>query len=192
MQVVRSFYGVLFLFFLLFTSNQSLAQDTKNPKEVGKNDSSETKLRISIPISSLPKGELKIDQFKATENGVSQVIDSLKNPDQSISYGLIIDTSGSMRPRLPDLKILGISLINHLSEKDEMAIASLKIEAELIHKLSSSKVFLTDALNELYTGGGTSLFDGITVVSEYLKKASTKRAQDYHRSHRRRRRKKHC
>lgn len=174
MQIVRSLFGFLFLFFFCLTSSQSLAQNSKDSKKSGKNDYPETKLRISIPIPSQAKSELKREQFKIVEDGISQGIDSLENLNQSTSYGLVLDTSGSMRTRLTELKILSFSLINQLREKDEMAIASLKMESELVHALSSDKVSLTKSLSDLYTGGGTAIYDGIIATSDYLKENSKK------------------
>ena len=132
-------FGVVFLFFFFLTSNQSLAQSSKNPKESGKNDSAENKLRISIPVPAPAKGELKREQFKITEDGFPQAIASLEKPNQSVSYGLIIDTSGSMQFRLPELELLARSLINQLSDKDEMALATSKSKEVLLCDLNSRK-----------------------------------------------------
>ena len=175
MQAIRSMFGVVFLFFFFLTSNQSLAQSSKNPKESGKNDSAENKLRISISVPAPAKGELKREQFKITEDGFPQAIASLEKPNQSVGYGLIIDTSGSMQFRLPELELLARSLINQLSDKDEMALATSKSKDGLLCGLGSNKDSLTDCLRNLYAGGDdVSLFDGIVGVADYLKETSKK------------------
>ena len=169
MQFSRPIFWVLFL---LFLSNHIFAQNSKTPKEKEKNLYPETRLRISIPLSIETNTDLNPQKIKISEDTSPFAVASIAKPNQSISYGLVLDTSGSMRTNIVPLKIVAFSLINHLRGNDDLMMEMLKAEGELLHPLSVDKGSLTKSLSDLYTGGGTSLFDGIIAAADYIQENS--------------------
>ena len=172
MPFYRQLSGLFCLLFLSLITSQVLAQSPKSPKNREKDEYPETRLRISIPLSAQTNSDLNPQKIKISEDTFPFAVASIGKLNQFISYGLVLDTSGSMRTNIVPLKIVAFSLINHLQGTDDLMMEMLKAEAELLHPLSTDKVSLAKSLSDLYTGGGTSLFDGIIAAADYTQEIS--------------------
>jgi Ca-activated chloride channel homolog len=124
-----------------------------------------------IDRNNRPIGNVRQDELQVFENGVPQPIFSFTREEVPISYGLAIDTSGSLRQQLPQVLEAGKTIIDSNKPGDETFlvrfISSDKIEQVL--DFTSNKEELIDSLDNLYTEGGqTAIIDAVYVTSEHV------------------------
>ncbi|HKQ52950.1 MAG TPA: VWA domain-containing protein [Pyrinomonadaceae bacterium] len=124
-----------------------------------------------IDRNNRPVGNVRQDEFQVFENGVPQPIFSFSREEVPISYGLAIDTSGSLRAQLPQVLEAGKVIIDSNKVGDETFlvrfISSDKIEQVL--DFTSNKEELIDSLDTFYTEGGqTAIIDAVYVTSEHV------------------------
>src|SRR5215211_3830796 len=65
-----------------------------------------------IDRNNRPVGDVRQEEFEVFENGVPQPIFSFSKEEVPVSYGLAIDTSGSLRQQLPQVIEAGKTIIN--------------------------------------------------------------------------------
>ena len=122
--------------------------------------------RNNRPINNVPPGD-----FKVFEDGVPQKIESFTREEVPISYGLAVDTSGSLRSQLQSVIDAGKTIINANKSGDETFlvrfISSDKIET--VQDFTNSKDSLMDALDSLYVEGGqTAIIDAVYLSAEHV------------------------
>ena len=124
-----------------------------------------------IDRNNRPIGDVKQDEFRIFENGVLQPIFSFSREEVPVSYGLAIDTSGSLRSQLASVIEAGKVIINSNKPSDETFlvrfISSDKIEQ--VQDFTSSKDDLLDSLDTFYVEGGqTAIVDAVYVSAEHV------------------------
>lgn len=122
--------------------------------------------RTNRPIDNVRENEMHV-----FENGVEQPIESFSREEVPISYGLAVDTSGSLRTQLQSVIDAGKSIINTNKPGDETFlvrfISSDKIET--VQDFTSKQDLLIDALDSLYVEGGqTAVIDAVYLSAERL------------------------
>jgi Ca-activated chloride channel family protein len=122
-----------------------------------------------------PVFDLKKEDFSVYEDKVKQEIADVLREEVPVSFGLVVDTSGSMRGRLQQVSDAALLLVKTMREKDEAFVASFKAEPELVQDFTSDRRDLEDALNELYSSGGTSLLDAIIATADYAQQKAKQR-----------------
>src|SRR5215468_2652218 len=120
-----------------------------------------------IDQNNTPVMNLKKEDFSVYEDKVKQTIESVSREEVPVSFGLAIDTSGSMKSKLQSVSDAAVSLIKQMRRDDEAFVASFKAEAELVQEFTDDKRELEDAIGELYTSGGTALLDAIIATADY-------------------------
>ena len=120
-----------------------------------------------IDQGSNPVFNLTKDDFTVYEDKVKQEIESVSREEVPVSFGLVIDTSGSMRTKLQTVSEAALSLIKGMRTDDEGFVAQFKAEPELVQDFTRDRRELEDALGEIYTGGGTALLDAIIATADY-------------------------
>ncbi|MDQ3819770.1 MAG: VWA domain-containing protein, partial [Acidobacteriota bacterium] len=118
-----------------------------------------------------PIGDISQNEIHVFENGVPQPIFYFSKEEVPISYGLAIDTSGSMRSQLSQVIEAGKTIINTNKPGDETFlvrfISSDKIEEVL--DFTSRKEDLMDAIDTFYIEGGqTAVVDAVYVSAEHV------------------------
>jgi len=125
--------------------------------------------------SNHPIYDLKKDDFTVFEDKVKQEINEVSREEVPVSFGLVIDTSGSMRAKLQQVIDAGLLLVKQMREKDEAFVSSFKAEPELVQDFTADRRDLEDALNELYASGGTALLDAIIATADYSQQKAKQR-----------------
>lgn len=128
-----------------------------------------------IDQSNQPVFDLKKEDFTVFEDKVKQEIQEVTREEVPVSFGLVIDTSGSMRAKLQQVTDASMLLVKQMKEQDEAFVAMFKAEPELVQDFTSDRRDLEDALNELYSSGGTSLLDAIVATSDYAQQKAKQR-----------------
>jgi Ca-activated chloride channel family protein len=122
--------------------------------------------RNNRPINNVPQND-----FHVFEDGVAQTIHSFTREEVPISYGLAVDTSGSLRTQLQSVIDAGKSIINSNKTGDETFlvrfISSDKIET--VQDFTDSKEQLLDGLESFYIEGGqTAIIDAVYLSAEHV------------------------
>jgi Ca-activated chloride channel family protein len=126
--------------------------------------------RNANPIYTLTK-----DDFTVYEDKIKQTIEGVSRAEVPISFGLVIDTSGSMRAKLYPVSDAALRLIKQMRPEDEAFLAQFKIESELVKDFTQDQRELEDAIGELYTSGGTALLNAIIASSDYAQEKGRRR-----------------
>jgi len=122
--------------------------------------------RNNRPIDNLPQGD-----FHVFEDGVLQPITSFTREEVPISYGLAVDTSGSLRSQLTSVIDAGKTIINSNKPGDETFlvrfISSDKIET--VQDFTANKEALIDGIDGFYVEGGqTAVIDAVYLSAEHV------------------------
>lgn len=151
-------------------------QQSLDPEGTIRVDTEEVVLDVTVTDqTNLPVFDLKREDFTVYEDKVKQEISSVRREEVPVSFGLVIDTSGSMRARLQQVAESGLQLVKQMRENDEAFVASFKTEPELTQEFTHDRRDLEDALNELYSSGGTALLDAIVATSDYAQQKAKQR-----------------
>ncbi len=125
-----------------------------------------------------PIFDVKKEDFTVFEDKIKQTIDSISREEVPLSFGVVIDTSGSMRAKLQTVSDAALDLIKQMRADDEAFLSQFKAEPELVQDFTSDKRELEEALGELFTSGGTALLDAIIATADYAQeKANTRDGQ---------------
>jgi len=129
-----------------------------------------------IDRNNRPIDNVRENDFHVFEDGVLQPIESFTREEIPISYGLAVDTSGSLRSQLQAVIDAGKTIVNSNKSGDETFlvrfISSDKIET--VQDFTPNKDLLMDGLDSLYVEGGqTAIIDAVYLsaerVAEYKK-----------------------
>jgi len=149
---------------------------TLNRDEVFNIDTDLVLLDVTVvDQNNTPIMNLKKEDFIVYEDKVKQTVDNVSREEVPVSFGLVIDTSGSMRTKLQTVSDASVSLIKQMRVDDEAFVASFKAEPELVQDFTSDRRELEDAISELYTSGGTALLDAIIATADYAQEKGKRR-----------------
>ena len=119
-------------------------------------------------VTGLPK-----DAFKIYEDGKLQNITQFENGDVPVTVGLVIDESGSMRPKRPDVITAALEFIHDSNPLDEMFVVNFNEKAKLglprDVPFSDKVPQLRAALFQGIPEGRTALYDAIELALQHLK-----------------------
>jgi Ca-activated chloride channel homolog len=124
-----------------------------------------------IDRNNKPINNVRQDEFHVFEDGVAQPIETVSREEVPISYGLAVDTSGSLRTQLTSVIDAGKTIINANRPGDETFlvrfISSDKIET--VQDFTANKEALIDGIDGLYVEGGqTSVIDAVYLSAEHV------------------------
>lgn len=148
----------------------------QKPKPVNEQDPAES-IRIDTELVQLdlrvldkrlsPVYGLTKDDFTVLEDQVKQTIESVSSEEVPLSFGIAVDTSGSMRTRLQAVIEAAQVLIKQIRPEDQAFLVQFKTEVKFVQDFTADQKKLDDALGELYCSGGTALLDAIIETSTH-------------------------
>jgi Ca-activated chloride channel homolog len=121
------------------------------------------------PVSGLSK-----ENFRVYEDKVPQQIESFSHEDVPVTVGLVIDNSGSMRPKRPDVIAAALAFVRSSNPEDQIFVVnfnehvSLGLPANI--SFTNNAVQLEAALSNHVATGMTALYNAIAVGLEQLQK----------------------
>ncbi|MDA2932991.1 VWA domain-containing protein [Acidobacteria bacterium AH-259-D05] len=112
--------------------------------------------------------DLTKEDFQIYEDGVLQVVTNFtQQTDLPLTIGLCVDTSSSVRLKLPFEKEAAIDFLYAVMRpSDKVLLVEFDTGVTLIHDFTSNPNDLVREINQLKAGGGTSLYDAIYLVAE--------------------------
>ena len=118
-----------------------------------------------------PITDLTRNDFKVFEDGQPQKITSFRNEDIPVALGIVIDNSGSMRDKRPQVNAAAINLVQSSNPQDQVFVVNFNEEYFLDQDYTGSVPKLKDALERIESRGGTALYDAVVASSDHLKKS---------------------
>jgi VWFA-related protein len=121
------------------------------------------------PISGLGK-----ENFQVFEDKVLQPIESFSHEDVPVTIGLVIDNSGSMRPKHADVTVAALAFVRSSNPDDQIFVVnfnehvSMGLPANV--PFTNNAAQLETALTKNAMTGMTALYDAIAVALEQLQK----------------------
>jgi VWFA-related protein len=121
-----------------------------------------------------PVSGLSQENFQVYENKVLQPIESFSHEDVPVTIGLVIDNSGSMRPKRSDVIAAALAFARSSNPEDQIFVVnfnehvSLGLPANM--PFTSNAAQLEKALTRNVITGMTALYDAVAVGLEQLQK----------------------
>jgi Ca-activated chloride channel homolog len=164
---------ILAIICFLSFSAPTLAQETNQPAQSSPPPSM---VLLNVRVTDEaghPVSDVRQEDVRVVEDGIPQTISFFSKEEVPLSYGLLIDSSGSMRTQLDKVINAGKVIVNSNMPGDETFlvrfISSDKIEQ--VSGFTSSKAALFSGLDSLYVEGGqTAVIDAVYVSIDYVAK----------------------
>ena len=124
-----------------------------------------------IDRNNRPIDNVRQEEFRVFEDGQPQPIEFFTREEVPITYGLAVDTSGSLRSQLQSVIDAAKAIINSNKRGDETFIESFisSDKIETIQDFTANKELLMDGLENLYVEGGqTAVIDGVYLAAEHV------------------------
>ncbi len=122
--------------------------------------------------------DLTKDDFRLYEDGQQRPIDFFrKDLNAPVSIGIIVDTSGSMEPKIPQAQAAIAEFIRNLNPRDDVFLFAFSDHPFLLQPFTTNHAAVMSRLALLHAYGRTALYDvildGLIMVSRgrYDKKA---------------------
>ncbi len=120
--------------------------------------------------------DLGEQEFQVYENGVRQRIKMFKHEDVPVTAGLLIDHSGSMKPKLAEVSAAARAFVQASNSDDEMFVVNFNehVESGLPDSIrfTSDPDKLEQAISRAPATGMTALYDAIAVALRHLQSGS--------------------
>lgn len=160
----------MILLALAVTVSVQAQQDT--PLETIKIDTNLVVLRVAVnDQQGRAAMSLKQDSFKVYEDGIEQQVGFFSSEESPVSWGLILDRSGSMMGMMSDVYDAALHVIDEGTSRDETFIVTFNKRFELISDFTSDRHRLENSILGLRADGETALFDAVDFALDRLKHA---------------------
>jgi VWFA-related protein len=163
----------------LFPALSQAQQST--PPQSGSGDPFTLKMNVDLVVLSATaqnrKGALVSglgkDDFQVYEDGVLQPIKSFSHEDIPVTVGLVVDNSGSMKPRIPAVVAASLAFVRSSNPQDQVFIVNFNEHVSFglpdSIPFTGQIVQLEAALSKVHANGETALYDAISLSLEHLK-----------------------
>ncbi|HYY94896.1 MAG TPA: VWA domain-containing protein [Pyrinomonadaceae bacterium] len=142
-----------------------------NPDEVVRIESNEIKLHVRVVDRfNRPVNDVRQDELKVFENGVQQTITSFTQEEVPITYGLVVDNSGSLRNQINQVIEAAKTIVNSNKPGDETFVVRFisSDEIKIMQDYTADKQSLDDALDDMFVEGGqTAVIDAVYLSAEH-------------------------
>jgi Ca-activated chloride channel family protein len=117
---------------------------------------------------------LKEEDFHVVEDKAEQKLSVFRQEDLPVSMGLVIDNSGSMRDKRPEVNAAALTLVKTSNPADEAFVVNFSDDFYLdtVHDFTSDIEEMKDALERIDARGSTALYDAVIGSLDHLKKGS--------------------
>ncbi len=171
--------------FLLFPAQPAPSKQSSAPPPPN-NEQSPTAISVDVELVVLHatvrdrKGRfvsaLQKQDFRVCENDRQQPIELFQREDVPVAVGLVVDNSGSMRPKRSDVAAAALAFVRSSNAEDEMFVVNFN--ENVTFGLRDTELFsakpseLDAALMGVPAMGKTALYDAIDAALTHLQKAT--------------------
>lgn len=129
-------------------------------------------VRLDVLVNG---AEPKLSEFTVRENnkviaGSNLEVRPLKQTAKPVGTVLVVDTSGSMKPRIEEAKAAARNFVAAKAPNEWIAIVSFSNQAALRSDFTQDAGALTAAIDSLDATGETALWDGLTTGAQLFDK----------------------
>jgi Ca-activated chloride channel family protein len=117
---------------------------------------------------------LKQENFRVFEDKIEQKLSVFKQEDVPVSFGLVIDNSGSMRDKRPQVNAAALTFVKTSNPQDEGFVVNFNDDYYLDteHDFTSDLNEMKTALERIDARGSTALYDAVIGSLDHLKKGT--------------------
>jgi Ca-activated chloride channel family protein len=106
--------------------------------------------------------DLRKEDFVVYDDNSRVEVSHFSNERVPVSLGILLDTSGSMTPdKMSSARGAIERFIDLLGPDDEMFLARFANVPEVVQTWTTDRQRLTRAMDSMYAGGGTAMYDGV-------------------------------
>ena len=132
-------------------------------------------VRVTDARGAFVRG-LDATRFRIYEDGRSQHIASVVNEDVPASILLALDTSASMRAKLPDLQRAAALFLDAVRDQDTVSLAGFSERLFTLTPQTDDRGAQRRALDQLQAGGETALYDSLIRAAGLVRTQPSPRA----------------
>jgi VWFA-related protein len=119
---------------------------------------------------------LRQEDFQVYEDGVLQTIKHFSHEDIPVTAGLVVDNSGSMKPKRSDVIAAALAFARSSNPEDQIFVVTFneKVSFGLPERIpfTDQPAQLEVALSRIAPDGETALYDAVAAALEHLKKGN--------------------
>lgn len=179
MNFFRNSSSIFLIASVLLMTAPVRAQEVKKEEETKQaaQNAAQSIVHLNVLVTdsaNRPVTDLRQEDFRVTEDGKQQTISSFSQEELPVSYGIVVDASGSMRELISQLIETGRKIVSSNKPEDEAFVMRF-VDSDTIQVeegFTSDKDALYEALDGIFIEGGqTAVMDAINRAVEYHKKS---------------------
>lgn len=123
-----------------------------------------------IDRNNHPINDVAAADFRVFENGVAQEVKFVDREEVPITYGLVVDNSGSLRSQIAQVVEAGKTIVESNKPGDETFVVRFisSDEVKIMQDFTADKQALGDALDDMFIEGGqTAVVDAVYLAAEH-------------------------
>ncbi len=128
----------------------------------------EVVLHATVDQGGKPISNLESGAFTIYDNGVPQKITSFNREDVPVALGILVDNSGSMLDKRPQLSKAVLNLIQGSNPRDEVFVVNFGQYPYLDQDFTSDTGLLQNAMLRVSAAGSTALYDAVVASSVHI------------------------
>ncbi len=128
----------------------------------------EVVLHATVDQGGRPVSDLETGAFTIYDNGVPQKITSFNREDVPVALGILVDNSGSMLDKRPQLSQALLNLIQASNPRDEVFVVNFGQYPYLDQDFTSDSSLLQKAMLRVSSAGSTALYDAVVASSAHI------------------------
>lgn len=162
---------------LMVLSVSALARaQREGPLETIRIDTNLVVLRVTVSDQQgRAATSLKQEVFKIYEDGIEQQIGFFSAEESPVSWGLVLDRSGSMMDMMSDVYDAALHVIEDGTSRDETFIVTFNQKPELVIDFTSDQHRLENSVIGLKADGQTALYDAVDFALDHLKHSKNRK-----------------
>lgn len=143
-----------------------------DPDEVVTIDASLVNLHVRVvDRNNRPINDVASADFRVVENGVPQQIQFVNREEVPITYGLVVDNSGSLRSQIGQVIEAAKIIVASNKEGDEATVIRFisSEDIKIMQPFTADKTELNDALDDMFIESGqTAVIDAVYLAAENI------------------------
>jgi len=162
--------------FQVFSQEQKQTQEQKKEVEQEQKDRPPIKLEtrlVSLDVTvtdqkSRPIHNLRKEDFIVTEDDARQDIAFFSTQNRPISFGLLLDVSGSMTDERQQIYFSALSILDSGTSEDEAFLMTFSDKIKTRKGFTTNIRSLKKSIGDIETRGMTALYDAIISALDYI------------------------
>ncbi|MEW6211361.1 MAG: VWA domain-containing protein [Acidobacteriota bacterium] len=115
------------------------------------------------------------EDFRVYEDKVEQRISFFSADESPVSWGLILDRSGSMMGMMRDVYRAALHVIDEGTDQDEMFVVTFNDRVEIVSDFASDRHRMENSLLGLRADGQTALWDAVAFGLDHIKRGKNRK-----------------